>query len=324
MQDTSNGIISKYPILGNVLTDSDQYYWRVRAENMTGPGNTPEYSAWSQPYSFYTPAIVSGYVYDLTSGLGIPSATVQIGGMTLSTLTDSTGFYQFFGLPGNKTYRLYASAYGANLTPPTGYIRQAFNVATSYGQDSTLNFNLATIPVIDTIDDTSTMKIVLTWESAPNNLEANLWMPKNCNGQGCLVNEENTGSLTTDPNAKMETPGSVPVTTGYGPESITLNEVGNGTQKTYPFSMAYTGTYTYAVHINSNPGTFGQANAVVVVYDGPFITYMKVFNVPTGSSGKWWKVFTIDGATRTITTVNQVLQLQPSALRGTIITKQCI
>jgi|GEM_PF-996072 len=302
VQDTSQGTHSNYPIVGNVLTDSDQYYWRVRAEN----SQTDGVSAWSQPYSFFTPAIVSGTVSDLTTGLPISGATVQIGGMSLSTTTDSSGKYQFFGLPGGNTYRLYASAYGS---APYGYIRQAYNVTTAYGQDATLNFNLATVPI------PGTMKIVLTWENAPNDLEANLWLPKNSNGgTGYLVNEEagHTGSLTTDPpEAKMDTPGSTRITAGFGPEAITVNEVPNGNKSTYPYNMFYANTYTYAVHINSPLGTFGQSNAVVTVYDGPIITYYKIFNVPTNTSGTWWKVFTIDGATRKITTINQVLNYNP-------------
>ena len=165
------------------------------------------------------------------------------------------------------------------------------------------------------VPSAGTMKIVLTWENAPNDLEANLWMPKNCNSpNGCLVNEEagHTGSLTTDPpEANMDTPGGTRITAGFGPEAISVVESPNGNKSTYPYNMYYPNTYTYAVHINTSLGTFSQANAVVTVYDGPIITYMKVFNVPTGSSGKWWKVFTIDGATRKITTVNQVLNYNP-------------
>jgi hypothetical protein len=157
------------------------------------------------------------------------------------------------------------------------------------------------------------MKIVLTWESAPNDLEANLWTPVN---NPYLVNEEtgHTGSLTAAPYAKMDTPPvsgvEVPATLGFGPEAITLKE-NSTTSKIIPYVMPYNGNYTYAVHINSSPGTFGQAKAVVVVYDGPDITYMKVFNVPTGSSARWWKVFTIAGNTRKITTVNQLFSYNP-------------
>jgi hypothetical protein len=284
---------SIFPVVGQVLTDADQYYWRVRAENTTSLG----YSAWSLPYSFYTPAIISGTVKGL-AGNPIQGATVQISGKTLSATTDSSGNYQFFGLPGGNTYRLYVSAFGSTTN---GYIRQAYNVTTTNGQDSTLNFNLATVP------PKGSMKIVLTWESAPVNLEANLWLP---NSNKYLVNEETTGALGSDPHAKMDTPGSVPVSTGFGPEAITLDETPIPNSSGY--QMAYSsGIYTYVIHINSTSGTFGQAKAVVVVYDGPDITYMKVFNVSTGSSAKWWKVFTIAGGTRKITTINQLLNYNP-------------
>ena len=288
---TSN---SNFPIVGNILPNADQYYWRVRSENTTEDA----VSAWSQPYSFYTPSTLTGFVKDL-AGIPISGATVQIGGKTLSATTDATGKYQFFGLPGGNTYRLYASAFG---TAPNGYIRQAYNVTTTNGQDSTLNFNLVTVPAA------GTMKVVLTWESAPNNLEANLWVPVS---NKALINEENIGALGGAPHATMDTPLGTPVILGFGPEAISLDETKNANQSTYPYNMFYSGTYTYAVHINSSPGTFGQANAVVVVYDGPNITFTKIFNVPTGSSSRWWKVFTINGSTRKITTINQVINYNP-------------
>ncbi|MDR3576758.1 MAG: carboxypeptidase regulatory-like domain-containing protein [Anaerolineaceae bacterium] len=297
---------SNFLIPGNLLQDTDRYYWRVRSENGTADG----VSAWSQPFSFYTPAIVSGTVKNLAGGT-LAGATVQIGGKTLSTITDANGNFQFFGLPGGQTYRLYVSDFGTDITAPNGYIRQAYNVTTSYGQDSVVNFNLVPVPPI------GTMKIVLTWEGTPNNLEANLWLPKNCintgTNNGCLVNEENVGALGTDPHARMDTPNSTPVTAGFGPEVITLDENPSSSgSSTNPYVMAYGGIYTYAVHINSSLGTFSQSNAVVTVYDGPNITFMKVFNVPSnGGSNTWWKVFTITGNTRAITTINQVVSSNP-------------
>lgn len=76
----------------------------------------------------------------------------------------------------------------------------------------------------------------------------------------------------------------------YGPETITIEEVGSY-------------TYKYYVHNWSGYGTFQAANAVVTVYEGDMLLY--TFNAPSGV-GYYWNIFSIDGETGEFTITNTI------------------
>ena len=68
-------------------------------------------------------------------------------------------------------------------------------------------------------------------------------------------------------------------TTGYGPETITINDID--------------GSYTYRVHKYSSDGSLITSGAIVKVYMSPDSQPM-VIQVPSNVSGEWWDVFRIE------------------------------
>jgi uncharacterized protein YfaP (DUF2135 family) len=72
---------------------------------------------------------------------------------------------------------------------------------------------------------------------------------------------------------------------GYGPETITVNEV--STKSIYEYSIA-----DYTNQNNKNSTGLSDSKATVKVYgDGKLL---KVFQIPRKKEGTVWKVFTIE------------------------------
>ena len=85
---------------------------------------------------------------------------------------------------------------------------------------------------------------------------------------------------------------------GYGPETITINQL-------------FAGTYTYYIK-NYSGGSSGlkNSNAVVQVYNGESCA-ANIIEVPTDTNGLFWYVCDIDGATGDVTVVNQIQSSAP-------------
>ncbi|HZU08005.1 MAG TPA: hypothetical protein VFB73_18750 [Chloroflexota bacterium] len=101
----------------------------------------------------------------------------------------------------------------------------------------------------------------------------------------------NRGSLTGPPFAALDRN----VTNGGGPETITIARLAPG-------------QYTYAVHNFSNDAPLGGSGARVEVRRGDAL--LGAFSAPAGS-GRWWTVFTLDGATGAIAPVNALRDTPP-------------
>jgi prepilin-type N-terminal cleavage/methylation domain-containing protein len=121
------------------------------------------------------------------------------------------------------------------------------------------------------------LRIVLTWGASPSDLDSYLWVPS-----GTEVSYRATGSLSSAPFAQLDADD----TTGFGPETITISQLASG-------------TYTFSV--NALGGNFVPAETTVRVYGSSGL--LQEFAAPAGS-GNWWRVFTLNGATGAITTVN--------------------
>ena len=86
---------------------------------------------------------------------------------------------------------------------------------------------------------------------------------------------------------------------GYGPETITI-------------TILYDGTYTYAVHAYSLAGTFSDSGAVVKLYDSTGL--LDTFTIPSGSgTDRWWEVFTLSVSlgSATVNTINTFSSSSP-------------
>ena len=89
-------------------------------------------------------------------------------------------------------------------------------------------------------------------------------------------------------------------TTSYGPETITI-------------TSAINGNYIYGVHDFSNQNSststaLSNSDCNVSVYVGE--TLLRKFNIPTGESGTFWEVFSID-ENYNITPINEIYHYNP-------------
>ncbi len=124
------------------------------------------------------------------------------------------------------------------------------------------------------------LRIVLTWGASPSDLDSYLWVPS-----GSPVYYSDPGSLSAAPFAQLDADD----TTGFGPETITISQLGSG-------------TYSFGVRALGG-GSFVPAETTVRVYGSTGL--LQEFTPPSGT-GSWWRVFQMDGATGTITSVNTV------------------
>ncbi len=255
-------VLSEFTLGIETLPTAGRYFWRVRAFNADG-----EYSIWSSVRSFTTPAMVSGTVMDALEATEMEGVSLEISGRNLSVRSNADGEYSMRGLlPG--TYTLTASL--------NGFIRQQVSFSVGYGTNLTRNFNLASFP------DDGQFRIVLNWNGTPADLDAHLWLPPT---NPAHLSKDNPGDIGDD---GVRAQVDVTNANNFGPEVITLD------------SALFAGTYTYAVYLNAAPETFVNTGARVAVYEGSL--FRGEYVIPGTGIGHWWKVFTLDGTTRKIST----------------------
>ncbi len=150
-----------------------------------------------------------------------------------------------------------------------GYIPADYSVQVEAG---TLFYNRFSIsPVLDL----GSIRVVLEWENSPNDLDAHLLKENgfHISYHDKLTLADGMGGLDIDDRD------------GYGPETITLNDVDEN------------GKYLYFVHNYSNIGQdnskkLSKCKAVVRVYADNSLKYS--LEVPQGKTGTVWKVFQIE------------------------------
>jgi uncharacterized protein YfaP (DUF2135 family) len=233
----------------------------------------------SNPLSFFVssqpPGSISGRVRDATNQNPIAGANVRakIGSLILgSATTDGQGNYQITNLQ-PASYLVEAVA--------TGYIRgERTGVVVNSGQDTgQTNFLLSPLLAEGEV------RVVLGWGQDPRDLDSHLWLPTETRYH---LYYRRRGSLTSCPWANLDQD----VTSGFGPETITIKQ------------RVATGTYQYAVYHYSGVSDIPNSGAQVSIYDarGLLATF-----TPNPGTGSWWHVFSMDGATGSITEINQML-----------------
>ncbi|MEC7926643.1 MAG: carboxypeptidase regulatory-like domain-containing protein, partial [Candidatus Neomarinimicrobiota bacterium] len=222
---------------------------------------------------------VSGKVLNAVDRSPIANVLVTISGQTGTTDTD--GNYTILNVgPGDHDVAGTSDGFcpfSAPFTIPDGY------------EDEFFTYNFSMSPILEG----EQIRMVLNWGATPNDLDSHLKTPE-IEGNTHHIFYSNRGSYTSVPYVKLDTD----VTQGYGPETITINQL-------------FTGTYTYYIK-NFSGGSSGlkNSNAVVQVYNGESCA-ANIIEVPTDTNGLFWHVCDIDGATGDVTVVNQIQSSAP-------------
>ena len=236
---------------------------------------------------------VSGVSLSVRSGLNTTSGTI-----IKTATTNSSGNYSLSSMS--------AGWYTIQFSK-SGYIAGKFNV---YSCGSVGNQNAS----ISTSLATGTMRIVLHWpaNSGLTIVDSHITGPDNASGRFHIYYPSSkrkffyyTNDHTCSNCTASQTSDNVTLdkddTSAPGTETITI-----------PSGSWRSGTYRYSAHDYSNAGNSGNGNpsstkfaesgtTVKVYYNGTETTY----NVPN-LAGTVWKVFTIDGDSKVITTVNSM------------------
>ncbi len=204
----------------------------------------------------YTPSTISVCVEN-QSGVRIPGARVQSDGISYSgggaAVTDSSGIAL---VPMKRGGQAVFTA-----TSP-----RSSNSGTVSAAQSAADFTLTPCLVMPT----SGLTIRLTWGASPSDLDSHLKGPNSTH-----VFFAGSGSLTSQPFAKLD----VDDVTSFGPEVITVAQLGQG-------------TYEYFVHNFS--GTFAPGiTASPARVEMRFGSQIRIFAPAAGEGGvnEYWRVF---------------------------------
>jgi hypothetical protein len=173
---------------------------------------------------------------------------------------------------GSYSFSLPAGTYTMSASYP-GYGACRTNTAVIGGQ-TTGNVHVNLVPA----GPSNEIRIVLSWGQFPSDLNSYLFMP----GGSYVARDQ---LVQTSANGQIRASLDQDVTTGFGPETITIPVQENG-------------TYRYAVHNRSGTPTLTASNATVRVYRGGI--QIGEFHAPGGNqSGSVWHVFNLSGTTLT-------------------------
>jgi hypothetical protein len=230
---------------------------------------------------------LSGTVRDATTNTVISGASVELreGGfnVTGSPITTATttaaGAYSFPALAAG-TYTVRAVKSGFSDGAVTATVSQA-------AQDAPVLF-------LSPVGTNVAWRVVLSWGASPTDLDSHLTGPVPGSDTRFHVYFSSKGSVTASPFARLD----VDVTTGFGPETITM-------------SQQFPGVYRYYVYQWSSGGSIPQSGARVDVYQGN--TLVRQFFPPQGS-GRYWSVFEINGTT--LTSINTLGTTAPAMRVG--------
>lgn len=215
-------------------------------------------------------ATLEGVVVDATTGGPLADATacfVFNGNVTnICDSTDRDGNFQLQLLPAGD-HAVQVSKRGYTTA------REAAQLA----DDATTSVRIALNPGLNSGE----LRIVLSWGENPRDLDSHLWVPQSSGDYEVYYADK--GNCDAAPRACLD----VDDTTSYGPETITIAQMQDG-------------TYSYAVHWFAGTGSWAASEAVVRVYDvnGLAATYTAPNDTSLGEKS-WWYVFDLDGTTIT-------------------------
>lgn len=231
---------------------------------------------------------VSGKIIDAVSGENMADTTLffregqdnKDGEVVHSELTNTDGTY---------TAELNAGTYTIELLKE-GYLKAYFTIVVVAEQDKT-NQNFTISKALDL----SEMRVVLTWENEPSDLDLHAWGP-GLNNESFHLYYTHVGNSNYSEFAGLSLDRDD--TYYYGPETITLSEVRPGL---YTF-----GIHNYTTYYSTTSTTLARSGARVDIYSGASETPVETFYVPHDGIGAYWEVFKFNGLTNEIIPVNEL------------------
>ena len=290
----SNGNFATTQLAGGVydLQYSITGYVSTTIAALTINGNTVAQVVPLVPASS-SPGNISGLVYDATTNsvvqgavtLELRSGVNATTGTPLQTVTATNGASYLFANVAAGTYTIVAKVAGYADATKTGI---------AVGATTTSNQNIYISPT----GVTGLIRIVLTWRQLPSDLDSYLSGPIPNSTSRFLVSYSNRSNCSASPFACLDQD----VTSGFGPETVTITQITSG-------------TYYYSVNNYSGNGPLSQSGARVDVYVNNALA--QSFFVPSGSNGSTWNVFSLNGTVITpINTYGSVLTSRTPIVPG--------
>jgi uncharacterized protein YfaP (DUF2135 family) len=252
---------------------------------------------------------VTGKITNAVNNQPIEGALVQIG--NLQATSNAQGIYRIDNVPEGTT-RLTFSAdrtsgpaplqtqFTSNITEGYHTISVSANnfaTFTSGGlivtSGSETVYDLSLSPLLTDAD----LRFVLNWGSSPRDLDSHMKTPS-----GAHVYYGNRGSATSEPYVLLD----FDVTTGYGPETITVYRLSQG-------------VYHYYIYNYSGSPSITTSQAVVQIYNrsGTVAT----LEVPQTGEGRYWYVATIEGSNGRVSIVNRIQTSAPGTSSKELISE---
>ena len=224
-------------------------------------------------------ALIEGTVKNAVTGFVEEDIKVSLNG--LEVLSDSEGFYSLYVPDFLNSYILNGSrdefcTYSRVINIPSDYPSNVFEH----------NFSISPIPELGEI------RIILTWGPNPSDMDSHLITPE-IDSLNYHISYSERGSSDSAPFVVLD----VDDVDGFGPETITIKKLENG-------------TYSYYVHQYSNYGSLKESEGSIQIFNSPNCTG-ETINVPEEGEGRYWDAFKINGENGEILLINQIVGIEP-------------
>lgn len=258
-----------------------------------------------------TTSTLTGKVTDALNGNNLAGATVSIAGLT--AVTDASGNYTINNVPAGTLN----AGFSANITSgnaplnvqftdqstegahtvtcsKSGYITYSNNQV-NIGAGETLTLNISLSPQLAA----GSLRFVLNWGAEPTDLDAHLDTPE-IGGNVYHVYYDSPGNETAPPYAMLD----YDVTSGYGPETMTIHQL-------------YNGTYKFYVHNYSGSPDISTSQAFVQIYNQNGL--LQTVQIPSSGTGTYWYVCDVAGSNGQITIKNTIQVNSPGLGKGEML-----